>query len=430
MRKLFFVFLTGLTFQGFAQDLKINSDRLAKNWRVLQSYGYNEVTEGNNRIAFSQYNLDALHMIREKLKSLGMQVKIDAAGNLVATRDGADNQLPPIAFGSHIDCVPNGGHFDGQLGVLGSIEVIETLTENNIQTRHPLELLVFSNEESGVFGSRALAGALTDASLEVMTPSGFTNAQGAERLGGDAKKIRSIARKPGSLHAFLELHIEQGGILEEKGLDIGIVQGIVGLRWWDVTVEGISNHGGTTPMHKRQDALLAAAKFVQLVNAVVTSLPGTQVGTVGRIKAFPGAPNVIPGKVVLSLELRDLSETKIDTLFTEIKAKTAVLATDSQVRFTFEPISATGKAALTDARIQAMIQKEAEKLNLTYQYMPSGAGHDAQEMSHIAPTGMIFIPSKNGISHSPQEYSSFEDMGQGTQLLLNTILSLDLQDSL
>lgn len=430
MRKLFFVFLTGLTFQGFAQDLKINSERLAKNWRVLQTYGYDEVTEGNNRIAFSQYNLDALHMIREKLESLGMQVKIDAAGNLVATRDGADNQLPPIAFGSHIDCVPNGGHFDGQLGVLGSIEVIETLTENNIQTRHPLELLVFSNEESGVFGSRALAGALTDASLEVMTPSGYTNAQGAERLGGDAKKIRSIARKPGSLHAFLELHIEQGGILEEKGLDIGIVQGIVGLRWWDVTVEGTSNHGGTTPMNKRQDALLAAAKFVQLVNVVVTSVPGTQVGTVGRIKAFPGAPNVIPGKVVLSLELRDLSETKIDTLFSEIKAKTAALATDSQVRFTFEPISATGKAALTDARIQAMIQKEAEKLDLSYQYMPSGAGHDAQEMSHIAPTGMIFIPSKNGISHSPKEYSTFKDMGQGTQLLLNTILSLDLQDSL
>ena len=364
-------------------------------------------------------------MIDQKLTALGMRVNRDAAGNLIATRKGANNQLPPIAFGSHIDCVPNGGHYDGQVGVLGAIEVIETLVENNFQTNHPLELIIFSNEESGVFGSRALAGALTNESLEVMTPSGFTNAQGAERLGGNANKILSIARKPGSLHAFLELHIEQGGILEEKQLDIGIVQGIVGLRWWDVTVEGTSNHGGTTPMNKRQDALLAAAKFIQLVNSVVTSVPGRQVGTVGRIKAYPGAPNVIPGKVVLSLELRDLSEAKIDQLFAEIKTKTDSLATDSQVKFSFSPISATGKAALTDERIQAVIQNEAENLNFSYQYMPSGAGHDAQEMSHIAPTGMIFIPSKAGISHAPEEYSTFNDMGQGTQLLLNTILSLD-----
>ena len=430
MRRTLIALLTLVTFAGYAQHIKINTERLSENWRILQSFGFNEATQGNDRIAFSDYNLEAVNMIGEKLAALGMHVKIDAAGNLIATRDGKNNQLPPIAFGSHVDCVPNGGHYDGQIGVLGAIEIIETLVENNFQTNHPLELIVFSNEESGVFGSRALAGALTEASLEVMTPSGFTNAQGAVRLGGDAKKILSIARKPGSLHAFLELHIEQGGILEEKNLDIGIVQGIVGLRWWDVTVEGTSNHGGTTPMNKRQDALLAAAKFVQLVNSVVTSIPGAQVGTVGRIKAFPGAPNVIPGKVILSLELRDLSEDKIDQLFAEIKAKTAEIAAASQVKFSFSPISATGKAALTDERIQKMIQKEAENLNFTYQYMPSGAGHDAQEMSHIAPTGMIFIPSKAGISHAPEEYSTFKDIGQGTQLLLNTILSLDQREKL
>lgn len=430
MSRTVFILLTLLSFTSHGQNIKINTERLSENWRILKAYGLNEATQGNDRIAFSDYNLAAIRMINQKLTSLGMDVKIDAAGNLIATRPGKDNLLPPIAFGSHIDCVPNGGHFDGQIGVLGAIEIIETLVENNLQTRHPLELIVFSNEESGVFGSRALAGTLTDASLNVMTPSGLTNAMGAKKLGGDAKKILSIARKPGSLHAFLELHIEQGGILEEKKLDIGIVQGIVGLRWWDVTVVGTSNHGGTTPMNKRQDALLAAAKFVQLVNSVVTSIPGRQVGTVGRIEAFPGAPNVIPGKVVLSLELRDLSEDKIDQLFAEIKAKTAEIVADSQVQFNFTPISATGKAALTDYRIQKAIQKEAEKLNFTYQYMPSGAGHDAQEMSHIAPTGMIFIPSKGGISHSPQEYSSFEDVGQGTQLLLNTILSLDKMDKL
>lgn len=425
MRSLFFTLLS-LTIQlSLAQTISIDQNRLEESWKTLKSYGHNPETNGNDRIAFSDYNIAALSMIQEKLENLGMQVHRDAAGNLIANRKGTNNKLKPIAFGSHVDCVPNGGHYDGQVGSLGAIELIETLVDNNYTTKHPLQLIIFSNEESGVFGSRALAGALTPASLEVMTKSAYTNAEGIERLGGDASKVLSIAREHGSLHAFLELHIEQGGILEEKGLDIGVVQGIVGLRWWDVIVKGMSNHGGTTPMDKRYDALLAAAKFTQMVNEVVTSHPGTQVGTVGRIQAFPGAPNVVPGRVELSLELRDLSEDKIDMLFAEIESKANQLGKESGVSFEFKPISATGKAALTDIRIQDVIEASATKLGYSNQRMPSGAGHDAQEMSHIAPTGMIFIPSRGGISHSPDEYSSIEDMANGVQLLLETILELD-----
>jgi N-carbamoyl-L-amino-acid hydrolase len=425
MRSLFFTLLS-LTIQlSLAQTISIDQNRLEESWKTLKSYGHNPETNGNDRIAFSDYNIAALSMIQEKLENLGMQVHRDAAGNLIANRKGTNNKLKPIAFGSHVDCVPNGGHYDGQVGSLGAIELIETLVEQNYTTKHPLQLIIFSNEESGVFGSRALAGALTPASLEVKTKSGYTNAEGIERLGGDASKVLSIAREHGSLHAFLELHIEQGGILEEKGLDIGVVQGIVGLRWWDVIVKGMSNHGGTTPMDKRYDALLAAAKFTQMVNEVVTSHPGTQVGTVGRIQAFPGAPNVVPGRVELSLELRDLSEDKIDMLFAEIESKANQLGKESGVSFEFKPISATGKAALTDIRIQDVIEASATKLGYSNQRMPSGAGHDAQEMSHIAPTGMIFIPSRGGISHSPDEYSSIEDMANGVQLLLETILELD-----
>ncbi len=425
MRSLFFTLLS-LTIQlSLAQTISIDQNRLEESWKTLKSYGHNPETNGNDRIAFSDYNIAALSMIQEKLENLGMQVHRDAAGNLIANRKGTNNKLKPIAFGSHVDCVPNGGHYDGQVGSLGAIELIETLVDNNYTTKHPLQLIIFSNEESGVFGSRALAGALTPASLEVKTKSGYTNAEGIERLGGDASKVLSIAREHGSLHAFLELHIEQGGILEEKGLDIGVVQGIVGLRWWDVIVKGMSNHGGTTPMDKRYDALLAAAKFTQMVNEVVTSHPGTQVGTVGRIQAFPGAPNVVPGRVELSLELRDLSEDKIDMLFAEIESKANQLGKESGVSFEFKPISATGKAALTDIRIQDVIEASATKLGYSNQRMPSGAGHDAQEMSHIAPTGMIFIPSRGGISHSPDEYSSIEDMANGVQLLLETILELD-----
>lgn len=425
MKNLLLILLAFSVQLGSSQDLKIDQNRLEQSWQTLKTYGHNSDTRGNDRIAFSDYNVNALQMIKSKLEKLGLEAHIDAAGNLIANRKGKNNKLKPIAFGSHIDCVPAGGHYDGQVGSLGAIEVIETLVENHIVTKHPLQLILFSNEESGVFGSRALAGALTDESLEVMTKSGYTNVEGIERLGGDASKVLSIARTPGSLHAFLELHIEQGGILEEKGLDIGVVQGIVGLRWWDVTVKGTSNHGGTTPMNKRQDALLAAAKFTQLVNEVVTSHPGAQVGTVGRIQAFPGAPNVVPGRVELSLELRDLNEDKIDMLYAEIEEKAHQLGADSGVRFEFNPVSATGVAALTDIRIQDIIEAKANELRYSNQRMPSGAGHDAQEMTHVAPTGMIFIPSRGGISHSPDEYSSFSDMANGTQLLLETILELD-----
>lgn len=425
MRSFFFILISVILNVAAAQSLQIDQDRLEESWKTLKSYGHNSETLGNDRIAFSDFNVEALQMLQDKLEGLGMQVHRDAAGNLIADRKGKNNKLKPIAFGSHIDCVPNGGHYDGQVGTIGAIEVIETLVEKKYTTKHPLQLIIFSNEESGVFGSRALAGALTPASLEVMTKSGYSNAEGIERLGGDASKVLSIAREHESLHAFLELHIEQGGILEEKGLDIGVVQGIVGLRWWDVTVKGVANHGGTTPMNKRFDALLAAAKFTEMVNEVVTSHPGTQVGTVGRIQAFPGAPNVVPGRVELSLELRDLSEDKIDMLYTEIESKANQLGKESGVSFEFKPISATGKAALTDPRIQEVIEAKATELGFSNQRMPSGAGHDAQEMSHIAPTGMIFIPSRGGISHSPDEYSSIEDMANGVQLLLETILELD-----
>jgi len=221
------------------------------------------------------------------------------------------------------------------------------------------------------------------------------------------------------------LHIEQGGILDRENINIGVVEGIVGIKWWDVTVYGAANHAGTTPMDQRQDALLAAAKFILAVNEVTTSFEGKHVGTVGRISAAPGAPNVIPGKVTLSLEIRDLSSEKMSLLFAAMEARAKQIATETSTQFEFTPIDATGAPALTDPRIQQQIALAAEALGLSSKQMQSGAGHDAQEMAHIAPVGMIFVPSKNGISHSPQEYSSPEDIANGANVLLRTILALD-----
>jgi N-carbamoyl-L-amino-acid hydrolase len=234
-----------------------------------------------------------------------------------------------------------------------------------------------------------------------------------------------VLRKKGEIEAFLEIHIEQGRVLEDTDIDIGVVEGIVGICWWDVTVEGFSNHAGTTPMNRRQDALLAAAQFVLAVNRIVTSVPGSQVGTVGCIRAEPGAPNVIPGKVVMSLELRDLSAEKIFSLFEMIKKEAAAIADSTETRFFFDPIDAMAIPAPTDPAIREKIAGAARELRLSTHYMPSGAGHDAQDMAKIAPTGMIFIPSVGGVSHSPREFSKIEDIVNGANVLLQTILRID-----
>jgi N-carbamoyl-L-amino-acid hydrolase len=294
-----------------------------------------------------------------------------------------------------------------------------------VATRHPLEVVVFSDEEGGLVGSRAMAGKLTPAALDVRSHSGKTVRDGIRAIGGDPDRLAEAQRRPGELKAFLELHIEQGAVLEEAKVDIGVVEGIVGIHWWDVTIEGSANHAGTTPMDRRQDALLAGAHLVVAVNRVVTGVPGRQVGTVGRIAAAPGAPNVIPGRVVMSLELRDLSADKIQSLFASIREEAAAIAGRTGTRISFQPIDATAVPAPTDRRVRGIIAAAASELGLQHRLMPSGAGHDAQDLAPLTPTGMIFVPSVGGISHSPKEYTRPADMANGANVLLRSILKID-----
>lgn len=422
----FLVFTLSFFFaRGQTTMLKVNTKRLTERMETLATFGKN-AQGGNDRVAFSDYNVAALEHLRGLLVSLGLTSKVDAAGNLIAVRPGKDNTLKPIAFGSHIDAVPNGGHYDGNVGVMGAIEVLETLTENNIITQHPLEFIIFSNEEGAIFGSRAMAGKIDQTTLEVQTVSGYTNGEGISRLGGNPEKVFEAKRSTEDFHAFLELHIEQGNRLYKNGLDIGIVEGIVGLKWWDVEIKGFSNHAGTTPMNDRKDALVSAAQFVLAVNEIVSSAPGAQVGTVGRIQAYPGAPNVIPGKAITSLELRDLDSTTINFFFKEIEQKAHEIGKATGTTFKFYPIDATAAPALTDVRIQKIIQNVSEKMGYTHMTLPSGAGHDAQDMAVLTPTGMIFVPSVNGVSHSPEEYSTPESIAKGATVLLHSILAIDL----
>ena len=423
MKKLLFIFALSSSIV-YSQDYKVEKDRIIDLFENLKKFGVNE-NQGNDRAAYSDFEIQARDYISNKLKKTGAKVYTDFAGNLIAHYNPNNSKLKPILFGSHVDAVPNGGHYDGTAGVIHAIEVLQTVYSKNISLNHPLEVIVFANEEGGLFGSKALAGKINQQTLDVVTVSGYTNAEGVERLGGNVDRIYEVKRNMGDIHAFLEMHIEQGSNLYSSNTDIGIVEGIVGLKWWDVTVKGFANHAGTTPMNQRQDAMIAASKFVLMVNETVNSYEGSQVGTVGRMSAEPGVPNVIPGIVNLSLELRDLSSKKISMIYNKILENTKIIEQETKTKFSFSPIDATGDPALMDKRIINILSDVSDDLGYTSMLMPSGAGHDAQTMALIAPTAMIFAPSKDGISHSPKEYTSFEMLEKTTNVLLNTILKID-----
>ena len=408
-----------------ASSLRVNGARINNHLTALSQYGRNP-QGGVSRVAFSEADRQGREYAAGLMRSAGLAVSIDAAGNILGRRAGSDPAFKPLMIGSHIDSVPEGGNYDGDVGSLSAIEVAQTLMENKLTTRHPLEVIIFADEEGGTIGSHAISGEITEKQLSLVTSSGKTIRDGINFIGGDTTKLSEVRRHKGDIAAYLELHIEQGGTLETENINIGVVEGIVGINWWDVTIEGFANHAGTTAMNNRQDALLAAAKFIEAVNRVVTSLPGRQVGTVGRINALPGAPNVIPGKVVLSLELRDLDAAKINMLFERIQTEAQKIATESKTKFDFKEINVNIPAP-TDPKIRSLISEAARDLRLTTKLMPSGAGHDAQDMARLGPVGMIFIPSVGGISHSPREFSHPEDIANGANVLLNTLLKLDRQ---
>jgi len=416
-----------LSTPGRADDrLVVDAGRIENHIDELSAFGRNQ-DGGVDRVAFSPADIEARKYITGLMSDAGLEIRIDTAGNIIGRLEGSE-KLKPVMIGSHIDSVPGGGNFDGDVGVIGSIEVARVLQTSGTSLRHPLEVVVFSDEEGGLTGSRAMIGDLTPEALGVTSHSGFTVAEGIRQIGGDPDHIKEAARELCSVAAFVELHIEQGAVLYDQEIDIGVVTGIVGIRWWDVVVDGVANHAGTTPMDKRVDPMLAAADFITAVNEVIRSEPGSQVGTVGRIKAEPGAPNVIADKVTMSLEIRDLESGKIQRLFEKIRSATIEIARRHGTSFEFQELDVASPPAPTDERIREIIATSAESLGLSHKRMPSGAGHDAQDLARITPTGMIFVPSVNGISHSPREFTSPEDMASGAQVLLDTVLALDKVD--
>jgi N-carbamoyl-L-amino-acid hydrolase len=405
----------------------VDSQRLQGTLEKLSEFGRNP-EGGVTRIGFSETDLAARDYVAGLMKQAGLQVRVDPAGNIFGLRAGAE-KLPRLLFGSHIDSVLHGGNFDGDVGSMGAIEVIRALNDAGVKTRHPLEVAIWTNEEGnhfglGTLGSGVAAGLLGPEILERQDDQGLTLADWLRRYGQDPLHLADARIPRGDLSGYLELHIEQGPYLDESRVPIGVVQGIVGLKRWKCVATGVANHAGTTPMDRRKDALAAASKDVLAVRDVVRAQAGRQVGTVGYMKAEPGAINVIPGRAEFPVELRDLDAAKIDRLWERIQERFAEIDNDERVETRCTLLEDVDPAR-ADPSFQAAVRAAATSMGLATMDLPSSAVQDAQQLSKIAPMGMIFVPSRDGISHSPKEFTSWEDIANGAEVLYRVVLLLD-----
>ena len=413
-------------FHAPTSDLRINADRLQQSIERLSLHGRptgGTFADGVSRVAFSDADIAGRHYAMQLMRAFGMEPRIDSAGNIFGWRSGTDQNLKPILFGSHIDSVPSGGNFDGDLGSMAAIEVLRTLQEHGVTTRHSLQMAIWTNEEGGFTGSGAAAGELQPDEFNRVY-NGISMSDGVRKLGGDPTRLPEARLLSGAFRCYLELHIEQGGILYKANVPIGVVEGIVSIDEYEVEIRGFANHAGTTPMSDRHNALLAAAKLVEAVQNVVTQEPGPQVGTVGKLQVFPNASNVVPGLVKHSIELRDLSAEKIARLGDEIRKRAQEISKETGTEIIVKNVE-HDPPAVANPEIQANIEAAAAGLELKTMRLPSGAGHDAQMMAKLVPMGMIFVPSVEGVSHSPKELTRWPDCANGANVLLQTILRTD-----
>ncbi len=408
-------------------DLRIDGDRLLRRIEELATIGPID-GGGSCRLALTDEDREGRDLVVTWMRDLGLDVTIDGIGNVVATRPGRTDG-PPVMTGSHIDTVRTGGRYDGNLGVLAGLEVLETLSEHGIETEHPFAVAFFTDEEGARFPPDMLGSLVYVGGMGLEDALDITGIDGAE-VGAELDRIgyRGPAPCPGPApRAFVELHIEQGPVLEAEGTTIGAVTGVQGISWTGYTVTGQSNHAGTTPMHLRHDAGYAAARIATHVREVAECMGDRQVATVGRLELHPDLVNVVAGSAELTVDLRNTDETLLRAAEADVAAFVAGLAADEGVEVEattlarFEPVE-------FDDRVVAAVAATAERLGHSVARMPSGAGHDAQMLARVCPTGMVFVPSRDGISHNPAEHTDPADLVAGADVLLQVLLHLDACD--
>jgi N-carbamoyl-L-amino-acid hydrolase len=400
----------------------INCDRLDRHLAELAEIG-KLPNGGVCRLAFSDADVQARSLIKTWMLEAGMTVQGDAVGNIIGTYAGTESGSA-LATGSHIDTVPVGGRYDGCLGVLAGIEVARVFHENHFRLRHPFEVIVFSDEENSVIGCKAIAGNASTDPERYRRKDGTAIQPCLAKVGGDWDALSTAKRDRSEIAAFIELHVEQGGVLESLNKQIGVVIGIVGQYRFMVQIIGRPNHAGTTPMHMRKDALVAASQLVLAINRIGISGSGEQVATVGYLTVAPNATNVVPACVDLSIDLRDLSEENLQSLIAEIEQECEAIAKNTGTEIIIEQ-KLHVLPTLAKPELMEVITKVCQELEFSYENLPSRAGHDAQEIGRFTDMGMIFVPSRDGISHSQDEYTSPEQCAQGANVLLQSLLAID-----
>lgn len=408
----------------------IDFERIKKTIEDLSAFNATPGS-GITRFSYSVEDLDARKYLHDIMDDLGLLISVDAVGNIRARLNGKWKDAPVIMTGSHIDTVLNGGKYDGVAGVVGGLEILRVILENRIEINHPVELIIFTEEEGSNFGttmagSKTLTGKYNIDDLKTLQNfEGTSMYEMAKSAGFDPDSYQDYILKPGEVKAMIEMHIEQSNVLHSNNINIGIIEAAVGSKWFNVQLRGISNHAGATPMHLRNDPMVGAAKIIyEIPNFIRDKIFFTTVGTVGRLICKPNVPNVIPASVSFTVDIRDVNLKGIkaaeEELFaiTDFVAKKYGLDKEIDLMGESDPINLSSK-------VIDVLEEVAVSNKLKYRKMNSGAVHDACILANVTDVGMIFLPSIDGRSHVPEEETSYEDIRIGCALLLDAILKLD-----
>ncbi|HEY2995352.1 MAG TPA: Zn-dependent hydrolase [Methylomirabilota bacterium] len=403
--------------------MKIDRKRLEQTIEELGRIGATE-RGGLTRLALSDEDKRGRDLLVRWMREAALRVSVDQMGNIFGERPGESGR-PPVMMGSHADSVPTGGKYDGQLGVLCALEAIRTLNDHRVRTRHPVTLVIFTNEEGARFQPAMIASGVMAGKIALEDAYNARDKDGL-RLVDELERIGYLGSEPcvpRPLRAYLELHIEQGPFLEEERLAVGVVEGIVAISWSRLTIHGVQDHAGPTPMRIRHDALVAAAAVVSGVRGIAREIGGDLVTTVGNLTVTPNIVNAIPGKVTLSIDMRDPHDATLDRALPMLDAVVREACASEGVRYELEHYWRVPRTPF-DREVVATIERAATSTGAGYRRILSGAGHDAQYMAAIAPTGMVFVPSRDGRSHCEEEFTPMDDIEHGANTLLGAALEL------
>ncbi len=419
-----------------SKEITINKRRLMRDLNAVSRIGLGD--HGSvTRLVFSIKELRGRQLLIHLMRQAGLKVHVDRIGNIFGRLNSGDPDAPAVLAGSHLDTVVHGGKFDGPVGVIGALEAARVIKEKKVPLKSPLEVVCFVGEESSRFGYSTLGSSLVAGEVQIEDLANAVDAHGTKledilsSMGIYRENLASIKRDPSTLKAYLELHIEQGPILEAKGKRIGLVTSIAAPTRFKAVFKGQADHSGTTPMEMRKDALVAAAELIAYVEKVCRQFSavekGRVVGTVGAMKIEPGVMNAVPGETDLSIDIRSISAAAKNRVAKLVKDRASAIARERDIAVKILPIREEQPVAL-DKRLLLLIKQSCDEKGIPYEIMPSGAGHDAMQMAKVTRAAMIFVPSKRGISHNPLEWTEPEDICLGSQLLLETLLRVGNED--